>query len=144
MLKIREVQSEDIYSILKLAYETLPERYNPLIFNHFYEYFRNSFLVAEKNHKIIGFLIGIITNNFAKILMISINVDYRKQGVATILLNKFFEQMISKNINIIELETRVDNTAAISFYKKHGFKEIEKIKNFYQNGEDAILLKKKL
>ena len=44
----------------------------------------------------------------------------------------------------VRLEVRVSNKAAINLYKKHGFKIVYAIKNFYLNGEDAYVMMKNL
>ncbi|UCH71422.1 MAG: hypothetical protein JSW62_03215, partial [Thermoplasmatales archaeon] len=62
MFTIRKFQPNDMFSTIKLASETLTEHYNPSLFNYFYEIFPNGFIVAEKNRKIIGFIIGVKTN----------------------------------------------------------------------------------
>jgi len=139
---IRSVQPQDLFSVIKIAHESLPERYNPNLFNSFYESFPEGFLIAEKNHKIIGFVIGVkIHTDTAKILMLSINKKHRRQKIGSSLIKHFMQIMISHNISIIDLEVRTNNTIAISFYKKHGFYLHEKISGFYQNGEDAYNMK---
>ena len=50
--------------------------------------------------------------------------------------------IIIRNINEVELEVRTKNVAAIGFYKKHGFKITDTVKGFYQNGEDAYIMRK--
>jgi len=143
VLTIRQFKTKDMFSVIKLASETLPERYNPSLFNFFYETFPIGFLVAEKNHKIIGFLIGVITNpDTAKILMLGVYKHSRKQNVGSRLINHFFNEIKQKNIKNVELEVRIDNKIAIKFYEKHNFKIIEKIPNFYQNQEDAFNMKR--
>jgi len=135
---IRRVQPQDLFSVIKIAHESLPERYNPTLFNNFYESFPQGFLIAEKNHKIIGFIIGIkIHTDAAKILMLSVNIKQRRQGVGSALVLQFLQEMLSQNIDIVDLEVRTNNAIAIAFYKKHGFDVQEKISEFYQNGEDA-------
>jgi len=132
-----------MFSVIKIASETLTENYNPSLFNYFYETFPQGFIIAEKHHKIIGFIVGIpLTLRKAKILMISISEKQRRQNIGSGLLNKFIQEIILQKINQIELEVRTDNDKAINFYKNHGFKITEKISNFYQNGEDAYLMKK--
>jgi len=134
-----------MFPVIKLASKTLTERYNPSLFNYFYETFPQGFIVAEKAHKIIGFIIGVKTNpKTAKILMLSVLEHYRKQNIGSTLLKQFLKEMPAENIKNIELEVRTDNQKAIKFYKKHSFKVTEKIPKFYQNVEDAYTMKKEL
>ena len=142
MLNVRQVQPTDIFAAIRLAYDNLPERYSPSIFNYFYESFANGFLVAEEYGKIIGFIIGVKTfEKSARILMLSVHSDYQKKGVGTKIVASFLEEMKRLNIKNIELEVRVNNLNAINFYKKLNFKIMEKIKHFYPNGEDAYIMK---
>ena len=143
MLEIRRVQPQDVFSVIKIAYESLPERYNPAIFNQFYESFPEGFLIAEKLRKIIGFIVGVKTfNKTAKILMLSVNKNHRRQGIGSALITQFLKEMNLHNIKQVELEVRTTNTVAINFYKKHGFVVIETIPKFYQNGEDACAMRR--
>ena len=138
MLTIRYVQPQDLFSVIKIAHESLPERYNPTLFNTFYESFPQGFLIAEIRHKIVGFLVGIKTHDtHAKILMLSVNKNHRRQGVGSALITKFLQKMLSLNIGLVDLEVRTNNKIAIAFYRKHEFDIQETITGFYQNGEDA-------
>ena len=132
-----------MFSVIKIASETLTETYNPSLFNYFYETFPQGLIIAEKNHKIIGFIVGIplgIEN--AKILMLSVLKSQRRQNIGSELLNNFLKQTYLLNIKNIELEVKTDNNKAIKFYQKHGFKIIGKLTKFYQNEEDAYTMKK--
>ena len=130
-----------MFPVVKLASETLPEQYNPSLFNFFYETFPQGFIVAEKTQKIIGFLVGVKTNpENLKILMLSVSKSHRKQSIGSELLKRFIKEI--KNAKQIELEVRTDNKQAIQFYQKHGFEITDKIANFYQNNEDAYTMRK--
>lgn len=145
MLTIRRVQPQDIFSVIKIAHESLPERYQPNIFNTFYESFPQGFLIALKHHKIVGFLIGVKTHDtIAKILMLSVNENHRKQGIGSALLINFLQEMLLQNIRLVNLEVRTNNKIAITFYKKHGFDIQETITGFYQNVEDAYSMRQVL
>lgn len=145
MFKIRRVQANDIFPVINLAYDTLPERYNPSIFNQFYESFPEGFLVALQNHTLIGFLIGIkTTTDTARILMLSVNNYNRKQGIGSALLTQFISEMKNQHITKIDLEVRTTNQSALEFYIKQGFNLQEKLPQFYQNGEDAYSMSKGL
>lgn len=139
------MEADDIFSVIALAFETLPERYNPSIFNQFYESFPDGFLVAVHHHTLIGFLIGIKTvPSTARILMISINEKNRKQGIGTALLKQFISEMKNYQVTHIDLEVRTTNQGAVAFYKKQGFILQETLSKFYQNGEDAYRMSKPL
>jgi ribosomal-protein-alanine N-acetyltransferase len=145
VLKIRRVQANDIFPVIDLAYDTLPERYNPSIFNQFYESFPEGFLVALQNQSVIGFIIGIkTTTDTARILMLSVNNNNRKQGIGSALLKQFISEMKNQHIKKVDLEVRTTNQGALEFYLKRGFNLQEKLRKFYQNGEDAYSMSKGL
>ena len=145
MLDVRLFKPIDMFSVIKLASLTLTERYNPTIFNYFYETFPKGFIVAENDHKIIGFIIGVkINQDLAKILMLSVLEKFRKQRIGFSLLNRFIIELSNENITNIELEVRTDNRTAIRFYKNNGFTIKEKIPEFYQDGSSAYTMMKQL
>lgn len=132
-----------MFSVIKLASETLTEHYNPSLFNYFYETFPEGFWVAEKLQKIVGFIVGGKTIiDTARILMLAVSEKHRKLGIGSTLLKNFLREMALQNIKHVELEVKTENKQALKFYQKHGFKVEEVISKFYQNGEDAYLMKK--
>jgi ribosomal-protein-alanine N-acetyltransferase len=145
VLKIRRVQPNDIFPVIDLAFDTLPERYNPSIFNQFYESFPDGFLIALRNNSIIGFLIGIKTSpTIARILMLAVKQKNRKQGIGTALLLQFLSEMKHHNVTQVELEVRTTNQGALEFYKRQGFRLQDTLDHFYQNGEPAYSMAKDL
>ncbi|MFO7677390.1 MAG: GNAT family N-acetyltransferase [Thermoplasmatota archaeon] len=145
MLVIRRVQPEDIFSVIRLAYDTLSERYNPLLFTTFFESFPKGFLIALKNNKVIGFIVSIPVDEASiKIMMLSVIRSYRRQGIGSLLVTHLLEEMKRQNVRIVELEVKTTNTSAISLYKKHGFCIIKRIDGFYQTNESAFVMRKNL
>jgi [ribosomal protein S18]-alanine N-acetyltransferase len=145
VLIIRRVQPNDIFPVVALAFETLPERYNPSIFSQFYESFPEGFLVALNQEMIIGFLIGIKTTpNIGRILMLAVKESYRKQGIGSSLLTDFINEMKQQNVTNVELEVRTSNKRALRFYQARGFLLQEMLQGFYQNGENAYSMRKEL
>ena len=131
-----------MFPVIKLASETLTERYNPSLFNYFYEAFNQGFLVAEKHHKIVGFIVGVKTSlESARILMIAVSKKHRGQNIGSALLNHFLKEAIIQKIKHVELEVKINNNVAIEFYQKHGFIIMDKILKFYQSGEDAYTMR---
>lgn len=142
MINIRKFKPNDMFSVIKLSSETLSEHYNPSLFNYLYETFPNGFWVCEINHKIIGFIVGVKLNNeIAKILMISVSNLYQNRRIGSKLLTTFLSEIILHNVKKVELEVKKTNLKAINFYKRFGFEIVEIIKEFYENKDDAIIMR---
>jgi ribosomal-protein-alanine N-acetyltransferase len=139
---IRKFNPNDMFSVIKLSLENLTERYNPNLFNYFYESYPQGFWVCDLNHKIIGFLVGIkLTPQNAKILMLSVLKDYQNRGIGSQLLKNFLNEIILQNIIKVELEVKTKNYKAIKFYKKNGFEIVDIINNFYGYKDDAYIMR---
>ena len=142
MEDIRKFKPTDTFRVIKLASVTLTERYNPSLFTFFYETYPEGFIVAEENHKIIGFIIGIkTTDKSSKIIMLSVDTDFQGRKIGSKLLNEFIKTSIKEKIETIDLEVQTNNLKAIQFYEKNSFKKVKKIKEFYQNKEDAYTMR---
>ena len=105
-------------------------------------------LVAElqTNKAIVGFILarlsGLLEAGELDIINIGILEAFRRQGIGEILLKKTLNYASEKNVDSIWLEVRESNSAAIKFYKKHGFIEIQIRKGFYTNPTDNALVMK--
>ena len=134
-----------MFPVVKLSSETLTENYNPSLFNYFYETFPEGFWVAEKLHKIVGFIVGVKTISEAtRILMLAVSEKQRMQGLGSALLSNLLDELPLQKIKYVDLEVRMGNDQAIKFYKKHRFDIIDTIPKFYQNGEDAYIMRRVL
>ena len=142
MISFRKFNTNDMFSVIKLSSKTLTERYNPNLYNYFYESFPDGFWVCELGHKIIGFIVGIKLSEFTgKILMISVSDIHQNKDIGSGLLRNLLIEFVNQNIKKVELEGSVKNIKAIKFYKKHGFETIDLIENFYENNDNAYIMR---
>lgn len=95
--------------------------------------------MLDKN--LVGFLNYSIYYERAELNYIFVLPSYRKQEIATKMLNYMFNN-ISKLENIT-LEVCENNNSAIKLYEKNGFEKCAIRKNYYGK-EDAIMMIKKL
>ena len=102
-----------------------------------------SFLVAEdENHQVLGYAGLHVMMDEGYVANIAVHPSYRRQGVASALLQVYERFAEANRMAFLTLEVRKHNTAAIALYKKHGFILAGIRKNYYQdNKEDAILMK---
>lgn len=98
------------------------------------------YLVLKYENEIVS-LGGIkIILDEADIMNIVTKKDKRNQGFAKFLLNKLITMAKEQNCKTITLEVNENNLPAIKLYKDFKFKEIGKRKNYYKNGDTAILM----
>ena len=102
----------------------------------------SQFICAKYENNIVGFAGIKIVLDEADIMNIAVKRDYRRQGIATLLLNHILNICKEKSIKTINLEVNEENFSAISLYQKLGFKECGRRKQYYDNKYDAILMKK--
>lgn len=69
--------------------------------------------------------------------------EYRKKGIASILIEFMINDGKNKKITNITLEVREDNVKAINLYKKYGFVEKATRNNYYDNC-NGILMEKEM
>jgi [ribosomal protein S18]-alanine N-acetyltransferase len=78
------------------------------------------------------------------IVTIDVSQKARRAGVGSTLLRSAEERLRDAGSQAVGLETAVDNLAALSFYKRHGYMVIRTWPHYYSNGVDALVLKKAL
>lgn len=104
----------------------------------------STILVYKENGKIIGFIDYWVTFESCQICQVAVLKQYRKRGIATKLFEEMFKRLNKEEVDIITLEVRVHNNAAINAYKKWGFEELMIKANYYDNGDDAIYMIKRV
>lgn len=152
---IRNIESEDFEKISPILREWWGGR-DIAISRLFFDHFQNTSFVIESDHKIIGFLIGFLSQSKqqeAYIHFAGVDPTFRKRGVANILYNLFFEEVQKQNVHKIKCITSIVNKSSIAFHTKIGFnivpgdKVIDGISvhsNYGGEGIDRVLFLKEI
>lgn len=150
---IRPYQVEDFHSLWEIDQSCFPPGISYTQFElKTYIHRPSAFtLVAEKaaldaeNADIMGFIVGERTpRGRGHIITIDVRAEARRHGLGSLLLDSAELEFRLRKCGIVRLETAVDNVAALSFYKRHGYNVIRSIPRYYSNGVDALLLEKDL
>ena len=147
------MQVDDLYSVVQIA--------NDVPFNSWsVQSFQDSLsagnhcLVVEKNTQgnvrmVVAFLVLSEVAGESEILNIAVAVDFKRQGIARQLLSFVidgYRRVAGDTIEVMFLEVRASNKAAITLYREMGFEHIGVRKRYYllgNNGrEDALVLKR--
>jgi len=94
---------------------------------------------------IIGFLVGHANRRgAAHIITIDVLPKARRSGIGSRLLSAAEERLRAAHCSTVQLETAVDNTSALTFYKRHNYSLLRTIPRYYPGGLDAFVLEKNL
>lgn len=102
-----------------------------------------AFFIAEENGNIVGYAGLQMVLDEGYVTNIAVTKEARGKGIGKTLVNELLSFAAQKELIFVSLEVRESNLTAISLYKKCGFKDMGKRKNFYlAPTEDAIILTK--
>ena len=155
-MQISEMRVDDLGQIAILERECFEDAWSYLMLCNSYE---GNFVgfCAREGSAIIAYIGALFIDTCADIIYLAVEKNHRRQGCAGELLNALIGKL--KNLNVagdaalqgaspscvsitdIFLEVRVSNAAAINLYKKFNFEIIDTRKKYYQNGEDAFIMR---
>ena len=95
---------------------------------------------AVSDGEVCGYCICSSVLDEAELQRIAVSGKYRKQGIASKLIDYLLKICASKNIEYIFLEVRESNSPARGLYEKYNFEMTGVRKAYYRdNGENAVL-----
>ncbi|HEX8248100.1 MAG TPA: ribosomal protein S18-alanine N-acetyltransferase [Pyrinomonadaceae bacterium] len=104
-----------------------------------------SYCMTAANNEMVAFIFA--TGNVdgtGHITTIGVAPEHRRRGLAQELLVHAEVAMKRRQISVIRLEVRVSNVAAQSLYRRFGYATVQRLENYYNNGEDGFLMVKSL
>lgn len=101
--------------------------------------------VAEENARPVGFILGHQQRGgVGHVVTLDVAPHIQRGGLGSILIQKLEAGFATLGCDSLMLEVAVDNRAALSFYKKHGFCVVKTLRRYYPGGLDGLLMGKKL
>ena len=137
-VEIREMCEKDLYMVLMIENQCFISPWLKADILTDWKYNQYSrWLVILVDDVVAGFIDYWITFDSATICQIAIQKGYRRLGLASKLLEEMFKDCYAEKVRNITLEVRGGNEAAISLYKKYGFKFVVSKEGYYSDVEDA-------
>lgn len=142
---VREMTLEDLELVLNIEENSYKTPWSKAMFLNELTQNKYAYLfVLESKNMIIGYYGFWAIDDDAMITKVTIVKPLRGKGLSKVLMDDLLMRLKILNCNTVTLEVRVSNLAAISLYEKYGFKIIGKREKYYQDGEDAHVMLKKL
>jgi ribosomal-protein-alanine N-acetyltransferase len=153
--KLRKFVPEDLSTVMEMNRVCLPENYSSYFFLDLYRNCPDAFLVAEVNGRAAGYVMCRIEYGFSElrrfhmtrkghVVSLAVMPDYRRMGIGEALMMEAMKALSKYGAEECFLEVRVTNEPAINLYRKLGMEIVRRIAFYYQNGEDAYVMCKKL
>ena len=95
----------------------------------------------------VGYSIACICRgrpDLANLISIAVIQEARGRGAASLLLSSTVRRLKLRNVERLTLAVRKSNGSAIRFYERHGFTHLRRAPRYYEDGEDGLLMRKKL
>ncbi|MBO5514165.1 MAG: ribosomal protein S18-alanine N-acetyltransferase [Mogibacterium sp.] len=98
------------------------------------------FVVAVDGSECVGFAEMRSIAGEAQIYNIAVAEEARGRGVGEALFRHLIDKAEESGCDVVNLEVRAGNEAAIGLYRKLGFVEVGRRRKYYYGKEDAILM----
>ena len=156
MINLRESQGSDFDELWRIDQECFQEgiAYSKRELAWYMSRSRAFTLVAHRapgqaeqkpGGRILGFVVAESDpSRVGHILTIDVRPDGQRTGVGSLLLEAAERRLVQEKCEGVLLETAVSNTAALAFYKHHGYSVIETIPRYYLDSIDALVMGKHL
>ena len=143
---LRDFKPEDFESLWRMDQECFPPgiSYSRQELRSFIRQKGVFTLVATDGKGVLQGFVVAYCGRTGHVITIDVAPAARRSGVGSLLLQGAEERMRAAGCGAVGLETAVDNTTALSFYKRHGYHVIRTWPRYYSNGVDALVLKKDL
>ncbi len=97
-------------------------------------------IVAERDGQIAGFLLSANWEQVGHIITIDVLAQFRRAGTGSALVRESEARLVRQGVKTIEIETAVNNPAAIAFWNKHGYISRGILKDYYPGGLSAYAM----
>ena len=105
----------------------------------------SDWLVVTEGEQVVAYVGSQTVIDSSDMMNIAVHPDFRRRGIAEMLVAALEEQLRQRGSKMLLLEVRDSNAPAIALYEKLGFHQAGLRKNYYRNPkEDARILRKEL
>ncbi len=137
---IRLAHDDDLDLLVELERACLPDAWKKITLQKILKEARYLVLIVED----FGYIIGWSAAGVAEIERIGVLPTQRGQGFGALLVREAIVAFGNRNAREIWLEVREGNAAARALYARCEFEESGRRRAYYDDGEDAILMRRQL
>ena len=140
-IAIRDMEMADVDPVWRLEQQVFPDPWPKTAFREQIDGAGWGAVVAEVNGRVVAYGCYFVVDIEAHLTNIAVAPEYRRKSVAKRLLDTILERATEAGCDYLLLEVRQSNTAARTFYEKHGFTVLYQRPNYYRHPvEGAVVM----
>ena len=146
-MRVRRAEPGDVDALIKLEHRVFAtDRLSRRSLRRLLVSPSAAVLVAVENAQLAGIAIVLFRarSAVARLYSIAVAPHVGGRGVAAMLLDAAEEAALARGCRIMRLEVHRANHAAISRYRKSGYREFGRYRTYYEDGADALRFEKRL
>jgi ribosomal-protein-alanine N-acetyltransferase len=144
-ISIRRMSRADIEEVVRLEKLCFSDPWSKSSFEH---ELINRFsipLVVKSGNRIVGYSCLWLIFEQMEIATIGVSPELRRKGIGGMMMSWILKEAKRNGCTNVILSVRESNIAAINLYRKFGFADLDRRKNYYRvPEEDAIVMVKSL
>lgn len=141
---IREWTKEDIPVIADMERRCFHDAWTEEMLSDTLRYPIYNCFLAEEGGQVCGYCCLIVVCEDAEVGNIAVDTPFRGKGIGKALMEAMHQRAKEKGATQSFLEVRVSNANAIALYKKFGYESYGIRARYYEDGEDAMVMKRAL
>jgi len=137
----------DLPLVMELERLAFPNPWTPGLFLHELKLSFSRLHLARKGDSdgpLLGYVCWWIVGDEVHILNLAVHPDARRGGTGRALVQRVLDDAATHRAASVSLEVGHRNEAASALYRSMGFTEIGLRRNYYGQGEDAVIMERRL
>ena len=158
-IAVRQFRLRDLDRVMEMERAAFgADAYDRNLFAEFFDKCGKLFLVAERRGRVCGYIVTCVrapqpakggearvpVRERAELVSVTVDPAQRRHGVGSALLKSTLGRLRRLGVHRLGLMVRLTNTSARSFYEGFGFRRLRTVPQYYEDGEDGLLMSKDL
>lgn len=144
MITVRDWLVSDLDRITEIEQASFSDPWSRQMIEGVMSAFNFKGLVIEEAGRVEGYVGASYVLDEGEILLVAVDSPKRGKGYGKTLVQSLLDFYEKNGIKKVFLEVRRSNQCAISCYEACGFEKIAERARYYSDGEDAIIMEKKI
>jgi len=146
---IRPFRMSDLEAVMRIERASFgDDAYDRKLFAELFEECGRLFLVAPVGADIRAYMVTATSirreTRVAELVSVAVGPRWRGRGIASALMRGTLRRLRLRGVRRVTLAVRATNWRAQALYARYGFTRLRKVRGYYEDGEDALVLVKRL